>query len=140
MTDKTTRNALLRTILLDRRRALQHDVERRIRDGRTDRPGDVRDELEDSAATISDDVAFALLDQKAETLRRIDGALGRLEVNEYGYCGECGVEVAETRLRALPFATRCTLCEAKREQGQALTRKIARQHAGFSLFPEPVNS
>jgi RNA polymerase-binding transcription factor DksA len=48
--------------------------------------------------------------------------------------------VAETRLRALPFATRCTACEARREQGQALTRKIARQHAGFSLFPEPVNS
>ena len=140
MTDKATRNALLRTILLDRRRAMQEDVDRHIRDGRTDRPGDVRDELEDCATTNSDDVAFAVLEQKAETLRRIDGALGRLEITQYGFCGECGVEVAETRLRVLPFATRCTACEARREQGEALTRKIARQHASFSLFPEPVNS
>jgi DnaK suppressor protein len=140
MKDRTTRNALLRTILLDRRLALQDDVERRIRDGRTDRPSDVRDELEDSAATVSEDVAFALLELKAETLRRIDGALGRLEINEYGNCFECEVEIAETRLSALPFAVRCTSCEARREQGQALTQKIVRQHASFSLFPEPVGS
>jgi DnaK suppressor protein len=140
MKDRTTRNALLRTILLDRRRTLQEDVDRRIRDGRADRPGDVRDELEHSSAIISEDVAFALLELKGETLRRIDGALGRLEINEYGYCFECAVEIAETRLRALPFAVRCTSCEARREQGQALTQKIARQHASFSLFPEPVSS
>ncbi len=140
MTDRIARNALLQTILLDRRRALQEDVERRIRDGRSDRPSDVRDDLERSAATNADDVAIALLEQKAETLRRIDGALERLDLEVYGCCVECAIEIAETRLRALPFATRCTTCEARREQGQAMTQKIARQHASFSLFPEPVNS
>jgi DnaK suppressor protein len=140
MTETANRNTHLREILLDRRRQLQEDVERRIRDGRASRLEEVRDDLEDSAATISDDVAFALLELKAETLRRIDAAIGRLEVGEYGSCFECDRDIAETRLRALPFASRCRECEARREQGQALTRRIAQQHASFSLFPETVSS
>jgi DnaK suppressor protein len=140
MPDTTTRNTHLREILLGRRRQLQDDVERRIRDGRASRLHEVRDELEDSAATISEDVGFALLELKAETLRRIDAALGRLEEGDYGSCFECGRDIAETRLRALPFAARCRECETRREQGQALTRRIAQQHASFSLFPETASS
>jgi RNA polymerase-binding transcription factor DksA len=40
---------------------------------------------------------------RAETVRRIDAALGQLEA---GSCVECAKEIAERRLRALPFAVR----------------------------------
>ena len=140
MTDTPTRNTLLREILFDRRRELQEDVQRRMRDGRSGRPNDVRDELEHSEAGISEEVEFALLQMKAETLRRIDEALGRLDVGEYGCCFRCGVEISETRLRALPFAVRCRACEERREQGQALTRRLARPHASLALFSEVVSS
>ena len=52
---------------------------------------------------------------KAETLKKIDTALGRIEQGDYGNCFECGGEIAEARLRALPFAVRCRDCEEVRE-------------------------
>ena len=52
-----------------------------------------------------------LLQMSAETLARIDAALRRLDVGQYGFCAECAKEIAERRLRALPFAVRCQACE-----------------------------
>jgi len=51
----------------------------------------------------------------ADTLSRIDAALRRLDEGSYGQCFECGDEIGETRLRAVPFAVRCKDCEAIRE-------------------------
>ena len=139
MIDATTRNTHLRDILSGRRLELQQDVRRRIRNGRTDRTNDVGDEIEHSDANITGDVEFALLQIQDETLRRVDEALRRLEVNGYGSCFECGVEISETRLRALPFAVRCKACEEKREHGRARTGRLTRQHASSTLFPEVVS-
>ena len=52
---------------------------------------------------------------KAETLSKINEALARLEEGAYGYCFECGQEISQQRLRALPFAVRCKDCEEARE-------------------------
>jgi RNA polymerase-binding transcription factor DksA len=50
------------------------------------------------------DIEFALIQMKAETLDQINQALSRLDEGAYGYCLECGEEIPERRLRALPFA------------------------------------
>ncbi len=133
MIDTSTRHAHLRDILLGRRRELREEVERRIRDGRTDRALDVCDELELSDADISREVAVALLQMKAETLQLIENALRRLEVGDYGNCLHCAAQISETRLRALPFAVRCRECEEHRERVQAQNRQAA-QVAGFSRY------
>ena len=122
-----TRTVDLRDMLSDRRRELQQDVHRRVRDGRGDRFQDVRDEAEQSDANISEDIDFALLQLKAETLSRIDVALSRLHAGEYGLCYECGAEISEVRLRALPFAVRCKTCEDRREQRQTRDRRLDQQ-------------
>ena len=59
---------------------------------------------------------------KAETLKKIDTALSRIEKGDYGNCFECGGEIAEARLRALPFVVRCRDCEEVRENNQAQRR------------------
>jgi hypothetical protein len=59
MTD-TTRNAILRTILSDRRRELQREIQNHIRDGRTDRLTDVGDDLEVADTDIQGDIDVAL--------------------------------------------------------------------------------
>jgi len=53
---------------------------------------------------------------RAETLTRIDAALGRLDAGQYGFCAECTNRIAERRLLALPFAVRCQACEERREK------------------------
>jgi RNA polymerase-binding transcription factor len=64
------------------------------------------------------EVELALVEMKSETLARIDEALRRLENGSYGICDECGREIAEARLRAVPFATRCLACQAAAESAE----------------------
>ena len=124
----------LRQLLHDRRREMQGDVRTRIRDARTDRASDVFDELDHSDAAMQEEMDFALIQMKAETLARVDEALARLDAGSYGRCFECGGEISEKRLRALPFAGRCTACEERREQAQGLVRHSAQSRAHLSLF------
>jgi len=140
MTDPTTRNDGLRQLLNDRRREIQDEVQRRIRHGRADRPFEVYDELEHSEADIQGDIGLALLQMKRETLTRVEEALVRLDAGEYGSCAACGGEIAERRLRALPFAVRCQACEERREADQRRERQTAGQRGGFTLFPDLVRA
>jgi DnaK suppressor protein len=117
----------LRTVLESRRAELAQEVQGSIRGVRSDGTGD-RDGLdaaESSEADSQDDIGFALIQLKAETLKNIDIALRRIEQGDYGDCFECGNEIAEARLRALPFAVRCRDCEALREASDRRERSMA---------------
>ena len=48
--------------------------------------------------------------QRAAELSRIESALSRIEEGEYGYCLNCGEEIAEKRLKIDPAATHCIKC------------------------------
>jgi DnaK suppressor protein len=132
-----TRYADLKQILEDRRREIVSEVQGKIRDvraeGHTTKVNDVLDAGESSEADIQEDIEFALIQMKAETLQRINEALARLEEGKYGYCFECGEEIAEQRLRALPFAVRCKDCEEQREVAEQRARMIQRRSSS-SLF------
>ena len=61
------------------------------------------------------DLDVTLIEIAVGTLRRIDAAVERLGDGRYGRCTRCGGDIAEVRLRAMPFALRCQKCEADRE-------------------------
>ncbi|MGI9462631.1 MAG: TraR/DksA family transcriptional regulator [Aestuariivirgaceae bacterium] len=91
-------------------------------------------ELEELSQISSDDRATVTLDQqsvgrlsrmdalqqqamaqaqeraRAAELVRIDQALRRVEEGEYGYCQECGEEIAPKRLEIDPSASNCVKC------------------------------
>src|SRR5258708_24771135 len=117
----------LRHMLEDRRREIQAEVQGKMRDVREDtgKATDVVDAVESAEADIQEDIEFALVQMKSETLNKIVDALTRLEHGTYGYCFECGEEIAEKRLPALPFAARGQGCGA--HTAHAAQRQ--RQHA-----------
>ena len=80
------------------------------------RTGDVRDEGDEGEAMLQDSIRFSLISMKSEMAGRIDRALARLDEGRYGICDDCGADIAESRLRALPFAERCRPCEERREE------------------------
>jgi DnaK suppressor protein len=124
----------LRTILEDRRREIQSEVQSRMKDVRADTgQAGVVDDVETSEADIQDEIEFALIQMKAETLHRINEALERLEEGTYGRCFECGEEIEPRRLRALPFAVRCKDCEEAREVAAQRERVLSRRVTGFGL-------
>ena len=140
-TSRTTRNRSaarqarqrdLQAMLHDRQREMQSVLQRRVRRLPSDGPAEGYDETEHAEADIQEHIEVALIQMKGETLQRVREALARLDAGEYGDCAECGGEIAERRLRALPFAVRCTACEELHEQQTARERRFASPQ-GFSL-------
>ena len=132
-----SRYAELRQMLEGRQREIQAEVQEKMRDVRAEGLGgkltEVLDAVESSEADIQEDIEFALIQMKSETLNKIDAALRRLEEGTYGDCFECGDEISEARLRALPFAVRCKDCEEAREMAEQRQRQQARRGAS-ALF------
>ena len=131
------RYAELKRILEDRRREILAEVQEKMRDVRAEASGEgqgVLDAAETSEADIQDDIEFALIQMKTETLHKIEEALIRLEERTYGNCFECGDEISERRLRALPFAVRCKDCEEAREVVEQRQRQLSqRRSSGFLM-------
>src|SRR4051794_40241350 len=133
-----SRYSELKRMLEERRREIQAEVQGKIRDVRAEGAwggkSEVFDAVESSEADIQDDIEFALIQMKSETLNKIHDALTRLEQGDYGNCFECGEEIAEKRLRALPFAVRCKDCEEARENAEQRDRQMANRRGASSLF------
>ncbi|MBI4978336.1 MAG: TraR/DksA family transcriptional regulator [Spirochaetes bacterium] len=49
-------------------------------------------------------------------LERINAALKRIQEGTYGQCADCGCDIEENRLDAIPHALRCVKCSAKQEE------------------------
>ena len=138
---KGSRYTELKKMLEERRRELVTEVQGKMRDVRSAEGKDreVLDQGESSEVDIQEDIEFALIQMKSETLNKIDAALRRLEENTYGNCFECGEEIAQARLRALPFAVRCKDCEEARETAEQRERAMARKGGSSGLFMDMSN-
>ncbi len=133
----------LKKMLDERRSEVLSEVQGRIRDARTEsssgRLNEVFDPGESSEADIQEDIEFALIQMKAETLNKITEALTRLEEGAYGNCFDCGEEISPKRLRALPFAVRCKDCEEAREVAVQRERTLTQRRGASSLFFDTSN-
>ena len=132
---RRSRYGELKTMLETRRRELVHEVQAKMRDARTEATleRDVIDQGEVSEVDVQSEIDFALIEMKAQTLSKIELALRRLWEGTYGDCFECGEEITEARLFALPFAARCKDCEEAHEIAQQRKRIIA-MGGGSSTF------
>lgn len=128
-----SRHVELQQMLTDRRSQIEKQVQHKVRgfrdaEGRdTQRP---QTDLGDDPA--QEDIDFALVQMQSQTLDLIRQALTRLQGGDYGICVECDDEIAETRLRALPFATRCRSCQAEQEDAES-SRRTVRRDAGVRM-------
>jgi DnaK suppressor protein len=134
-----SRYSELKQMLEERRREIQAEVQGKMRGVREEgtwggKMKEVLDAVESAEADIQEDIEFALVQMKSETLTKINDALGRLEQGDYGNCFECGAEIAEKRLRALPFAVRCKDCEEAREVAERRERQLAVRRGAGTLF------
>ena len=132
------RYAELKGILEGRRREILSEVQEKMRDVRAEGASGegqgVLDAAEASEADIQDDIEFALIQMKSETLHKINEALARLDEGTFGYCFECGDEISERRLRALPFAVRCKDCEEVKENAEQRERQVNARRGTSALF------
>lgn len=91
--------------------ALKAEYETRI-DKITNHLEHPQDELghhwdDQAVAAQENDMRKNLLIEAEENLAKVNAALARLERGEYGECRECGEDIEEGRLNAVPYATLC---------------------------------
>jgi RNA polymerase-binding protein DksA len=109
--------------LLEERRRVEHALGH-LED---ENPGSVEDETEDetwdnhlgdaATATLDRELDYTLEENSEQILAAIDQALERIEEGTFGTCARCGKPIAEARLEAMPYATKCIDCKRLEERG-----------------------
>lgn len=74
-----------------------------------------RDIGEQSILDVLADTGLAVADLVRERLTRLEDAEHKLLEGTYGLCEDCGAEIEEGRLLAVPYAVRCVRCQERFE-------------------------
>lgn len=112
------RQRRLREILREEKRRLWNDLRSEIfRDqerlhSEFEIPQDIG---EQSMLDVLGDTGLALAGILQERLTRMETAEHKLVEGTFGICEDCGIEIEEDRLRAVPYAIRCVRCQERHE-------------------------
>jgi DnaK suppressor protein len=87
--------------------SLTEDQQRRLESAR-----DVGDQ---ALMDLDRELGISLMEMRNRRRQAMDEALTRLSEGTYGICAECGVEISERRLEAVPFAKLCVECQSREE-------------------------
>jgi DnaK suppressor protein len=115
---------------VERFHTLLEEERRRVLDAieylHEENPGSIEDTTQDSTAdnhladtateTLDREIDSTLEENSENVLAAIDAALKRIEEGTYGKCVNCGKEIGEERLAALPWATLCIDCRRLEER------------------------
>ena len=70
----------------------------------------------DRAALEADrNFMLRIRDRESKLIKKIKGALKRIESDTYGICESCGEDITIKRLKARPVTTQCIDCKSKEE-------------------------
>jgi DnaK suppressor protein len=117
---KSDRRERLREILLQKRDEIGDRIAEELGEKMTQdiaaTLGPALDEGDLSTLDLEQDLGYRLLTMHTETLKNVQHAIERLDEGTYGTCEECGAEMKEKRLQALPFARYCVDCQREKER------------------------
>ncbi len=120
------RHASLKKILLTTREALIQEIKQQLGQSVTEeqarRLEAAMDSGDQALVDFEREMGISLQEMRNRERKLIDEALDSLDQGTYGECADCGEEISEKRLHALPFARLCVECQSKNE----LLEKIAR--------------
>jgi len=123
----TLRTDALRQMLLERRQEALKDVEdllARRRMAQSEQREDFVPDTADLAVQDADgDQQISLMEIRNQEREQMEEALRRLDEGCYGICDDCGREIGEGRLKAVPFARRCVECQGRAEAVEQLDRE-----------------
>lgn len=126
------------------RKALLQEIKRTLREMKTKQLQEIRQNIRDETAGEKDDgrdtydlasderdreIHLILSDREREKLQAIEEALRRIEDKTYGICDNCESEIADGRLRVMPFTRTCVNCQTEMEKESKLAKKFEEERA-----------
>jgi DnaK suppressor protein len=125
------RHSALKEILLAKREALIKEIKQQLGQSVTDeqqrRLEAAMDSGDQALVDLDREMGISLQEMRNRERQLIDDALDSLDEGTYGVCADCGGEINEKRLQALPFARLCVACKTKGELMEKIERSEQRQ-------------
>jgi DnaK suppressor protein len=113
------RREALQQMLMGKRQEILKEIEGSLGQSLTEdqqrRLESARDVGDQALMDLDRELGISLMEMRNRRRQAIDEALTRLNEGTYGICAECGVEISERRLEAVPFAKLCVECQAREE-------------------------
>jgi DnaK suppressor protein len=100
-----------RKSLKEQRDALQLRMVRVSRQDAGRGRADVEDEGDRANAYLADDMSALEQTQAEKLLLALNAALDRIDAGTFGKCRNCGREIGEKRLEAMPWTRNCIMCQ-----------------------------
>ena len=108
-----------RNLLETRRINLRASVARTEEDGRAAQVNDSAQDIADRASSsYQKEFLFARSNNDRQFLQMVEHALSNMVEGTYGECENCGNDINERRLEAVPWARHCISCQEKLERGE----------------------
>ncbi len=121
------RQEVLHKMLIGKRQEIIKEIEESLGQSLTEdqqrRLESARDVGDQALMDLERELGISLMEMRNRRRQSIDEALTRLHEGTYGICAECGIEISEKRLQAVPFAKLCVECQSRAE----LLEKIERE-------------
>ncbi|HEX9303178.1 MAG TPA: TraR/DksA family transcriptional regulator [Thermoanaerobaculia bacterium] len=76
-----------------------------------------QDIADKAVSSYTREFLYSLTDGERTVLLRIDEALNRIDDGTYGFCLNCGIQMSDKRLAAVPWAPHCVDCQELAEKG-----------------------
>ena len=128
----------LRKILMEKKQEVWNDIKQRLFEqlGKEYRKEieTALDEGDRALADLAEETGLSIVNMRKDTLEKINQALEKLEEDTYGLCEDCGTEISEQRLNAVPFAIYCIECKQTREELEHIEQE--RDYFGVPAPPE----
>ena len=121
------RKAFLKTAresLLTMRKQVGADIENETKSSREGQKDEGMDAYDLASEERDRDISLILSDRDRAKLQAIDEALERINAGSYGICETCELDIAEERLKALPFTRLCVSCQAEQEREAKQQRRM----------------
>ena len=121
------RKAFLKTAsesLLTMRKQVGADIENETKSSREGQKDEGMDAYDLASEERDRDISLILSDRDRAKLQAIDEALERINAGSYGICEMCELDIAEERLKALPFTRLCVTCQAETEREAKQQRRM----------------
>lgn len=125
------RREALHQMLLRKRQEILKEIEGSLGQSLTEdqqrRLESARDVGDQALMDLDRELGISLMEMRNRRRQAIDEALTRLSEGTYGICAECGVEVSEKRLEAVPFAKLCVECQSRQELLEKIEKEEERE-------------
>ncbi|HET6675079.1 MAG TPA: TraR/DksA C4-type zinc finger protein [Nitrospiraceae bacterium] len=125
------RTERLRQLLLVRRQEIQRQIDELLAQHRADqtqlREESVADTEDLSTRDSVSHQQLSILEVRNQMRLQVEAALQRLDEGTYGICEDCQQPINEERLKAMPFARRCTDCQRHAEILEQIEKKEDRE-------------